>query len=153
MGAVDRYAQALADAVDAALPGWVMRSVERVLRAQDRVLDGDVAAAAADAGRRAAAEVGGAVRRLVAADVDAQTTTPLSLLRGAVRYPTEVLRAAGATPVRRDDFAVRNFPDDDYDLSPASFADLDSSVQDPGIAWGAAKAHIILRRRRSTRPG
>jgi hypothetical protein len=32
---------------------------------------------------------------------------------------------------------------------PASFADLDSTVHEPGIVWGAAKAHVVLRRRRA----
>ena len=66
-----------------------------------------------------------------------------------MRYPTEVLAAAGATPVERDDFAVRAFPDDPFDLSPAAFGDVDERLTEPGMRWGAAKAYVHLARRRS----
>ena len=65
-----------------------------------------------------------------------------------MRYPTEVLRRAGVPPVARDEFAVHAFPDDDYGLTPAAFVDIDPSLQDPGVRWGAAKAHVVLSRRR-----
>jgi hypothetical protein len=89
------------------------------------------------------------VRALLASDIDAQRTNPLSLLRGAVRYPTAVLRDAGVAPTgQRDEFAVRAFPDDVYDLAPATWTDVDESLQEPGIAWGAWKAYTHLSRRR-----
>ncbi|MEO7555966.1 MAG: hypothetical protein ABIV94_05100, partial [Acidimicrobiales bacterium] len=71
------------------------------------------------------------------------------LLRRAVRYPTAVLAAAGVPPVVRDAFAERAFPDDDYGLTPATFADVDPALHEPGLAWGAAKAHVHLSRRRT----
>jgi hypothetical protein len=49
-------------------------------------------------------------------------------------------------PVARDEFAVLAFPEDDYDLTPASFADIDPSVAEPGIIWGAMKAMEHMRR-------
>jgi hypothetical protein len=142
------YAADLAAALDAALPGWVERSVRTVLAAQGRSLD----AAGAERLRVAADEARGdgmvRLRQLLATDVDRQRTNPLSILRSLVRYPTAVLAAAGARPVPRDDFAVRNFPDDVYDLAPAAFADVDPAVHEPGLLWGAAKAHVHLARRR-----
>ena len=92
------------------------------------------------------AEVASELRALLEADIDAQTTTPLSLLRQAVRFPTEVLRAGGVPPVQRDSFAEASFPDDDYDLAPASLADVDPDLLEPGLAWGAAKAMAHRRR-------
>ena len=74
---------------------------------------------------------------------------PLALVRQAVPYPTEVLRSAGVPPVARDEFAARQFPDDDYDLAPTSFAELDPELHEPGLVWGAAKAHVHLARRRA----
>lgn len=142
---LDAVADALADAVEAAVPGWVERSVA----ARVPLLTGAVRAAAADAGRRAVADVGPQVRALLAIDVDAQQANPLALLRAAVRYPTEVLRAAGVEPGRRDEFAERAFPDDVYDLAPATWADVDPSLHERGIVWGAAKAHVVLARRRA----
>jgi hypothetical protein len=138
-------ATALADGVEAALPGWV----ERAVTSRAGVADSGVRAAIAEAGRQAAAEVGAEVRALLATDVDEQRVNPLSLLRRAVRYPTEVLRAAGVAPsTRRDEFAERAFPDDVYDLSPATWSDVDPSLHERGIVWGAAKAHVVLARRR-----
>ncbi|HEX6595944.1 MAG TPA: hypothetical protein VF045_03360 [Acidimicrobiales bacterium] len=142
MESIDEHATALADAIEAALPGWVERSVRLRLGGPT----GQVETAAAEAGRQAASEVGGAVRRLLEADIDEQATTPLALLRGAVRYPTAVLRAAGVAPVPRDAVQERLFPDDVYDLAPASFADIDPSLLEPGIRWGAAKAFVHKQR-------
>jgi hypothetical protein len=142
------YATALADALVASLPGWVERSVVEMLTSSRGGATDDERAAASEAGRRADAEVGPELRRLLAIDIDAQTTTPLAVVRGAVRYPTEVLRSFGVPPVERDDFTVSQFPDDVYDLVPRSFAEIDPSLQEPGLNWGAAKAHVHLQRRR-----
>ena len=71
----------------------------------------------------------------------AARANPLHLLRSvAVPHLTAALRDAGVAAVRRDEFAVDRFPDDVYDLSPATWSDVDESLVDPGIAWGAAKA-------------
>src|SRR5258705_7850635 len=117
MPRVDEQATALADAIEAALPGWVERSVARLMTAWQGDVDDDLRRAAAEAGRQAVVEVGPDVRSLLAADIDDQRTTPLSLLRGAVRFPTAVLAAAGVPPVRRDEQQERLFPDDVYDLA------------------------------------
>jgi hypothetical protein len=145
-GPVEEHAQALLDAVEAAVPNWVARCVERRLRDYRGVVDDEATAAAAGAGRRAQLEVASALRALLETDIDAQATTPLSILRQAVRYPTEVLRSAGVPPVQRDDFAESSFPDDDYDLAPASLADVNPELRDVGLAWGAAKAMAHRRR-------
>jgi len=146
--ALAQYAAALADGIESALGPWVERSVATV---SDRWRPGrvDLSEAAAAAGLRAATEVGGRVRSLLATDVDEQRTGPLASLRDAVRYPTEVLAEAGVPPVVRDEFAERAFPDDVYDLAPASFADLRPDLSEPGWMWGAAKAHVVLARRRA----
>ena len=139
---MEPHATALADAIVGALPGWVERCVARRLP----TLGPERQAAARAAGERAADEVGGQVRALLAADIDDQRTTPLALLRSAVRYPTEVLQAAGVPPVDRDPVQARLLPGDPYDLSPASFADIDPALAEPGMVWGAAKARAHRRR-------
>lgn len=139
----------LADAVEAALGPWVERSVARIAGAWSPGAAADLAGTAQAAGVQATEEIGGRVRALLALDVDAQPTGPLEVVRGAVRYPTEVLAAAGVPPVVRDEFAEASFPEDRYDLVPGGFRDLDESVHEPGIRWGAAKAHRILARRRA----
>lgn len=147
----DDVAERLATAVEATLPGWVERSVRQRVTQFAGVADPEVMAQAAGAGQRAAAEVGPELRRLLAADVDQQWTNPLSLLRRAVRYPTAVLRGAGVPPIVRHAYDERHFPDDEYGLTPLAFADVDPSLHDVGLAWGAAKAMAHLARHR--RPG
>lgn len=136
-----------------ALPGWVRRSVHdrwdayRAVAGPEQAGDEPVTAAA-EAGAAAVDDVIPALRDLLALDVEAQWTGPLAILRRAVAYPTAVLQAAGVPPVVRDAFAERTFPDDLYDLSPGGFADLDPDLHEPGLIWGAAKAHTVLRRRK-----
>lgn len=137
-------AQELAEGIKKALPEWVVSAVASRLAS----LSPTVREAAEAAGAAAASEVGGEVARLLAADVDDQPENPLAVLRRAVRYPTEVLAAAGAASVERDDFAIQRFPDDVYDLTPASFADIHPDLQDPGLMWGAAKAFVYRQRHR-----
>jgi hypothetical protein len=145
------YGRALADALEVALPGWVVRCVEGRWRDWSGTApDAALLEAAHVAGERARDEVGAAVRVLLAQDVDEQRLNPLALVRRAVSYPTAVLRAAGVPALVRDEFAERAFPDDLYGLSPASFADVDPALHEPGLLWGAAKAHAHLFRRRST---
>lgn len=147
--ALARYATDLADAVEAAVPAWVERSVRTVADRQGIHLD-DAAVEQARAAAGAARRDGGTrIRALLASDIDAQVGSPLAVLRSLVAYPTEVLRKAGAAPVPRDEFSVRSFPDDDYDLAPAAFADVDPALHEPGMAWGAAKAYVHLSRRRA----
>lgn len=146
---LDELARALADGIETALGPWVERSVAAIAEAYRPGLAGAVAVAARQAGAQAVADVAPEVRALLMVDVDEQRTGPLALLRRAVRYPTAVLADAEVPAVVRDEFAERAFPEDLYGLSPATFADLDPSLHEPGLAWGAAKAHVVLSRRRA----
>jgi hypothetical protein len=141
------YGSVLADRIEEALPRWVAASVARIMTAWAGTVPPSVADAASAAGIEAAREVGPRVRALLAADIDEQHSTPLATVRAlAVRHPTSVLQAAGVPPVSRDEAAETLFPDDIYDLVPASFADLDPSLVDAGLRWGAAKAFEHKRR-------
>ncbi len=135
----------LTAAVDDVVEPWVRRGVATVAAAQG--LDLEALGAATD---RAAANARDEVRAGLAAalaDPDGGSGTPLTILRRAVVHPTAVLRAAGAAPVDRDDFERRAFPDDDYRLTPAAFEDVDPTLRDPGLEWGAAQAGYHLARR------
>jgi hypothetical protein len=143
---IEAAARTLADAIEAAIPGWVTSCVERVMAGRSVPMTPEIRRAAATAGSAARDETGAAIRALLAADIDDQRSTPLTILRQAVRYPTRVLRDAGLAPVARDQFVERAFPDDVYDLTPASLADVDPGLTDPGIHWGAAKAFEHRRR-------
>jgi hypothetical protein len=135
----------LADRVIAAVPAWVARCVDTRLPRAGPERD-EVMARAGAAGRRAQQEVAANLQALLAADVDAQRSTPLAVVRQAVSYPTEVLRAAQVPPVPRDPFVSERFPDDPYGLTPASLAAVDPELGEPAIAWGAAKAMAHRRR-------
>jgi hypothetical protein len=146
--ALARYAAALADRIDEAIPGWIDRSVRRVMADQGIAVDDLAAERIRDAGRAARESGGRRVRDLLATDIDSQAANPLAVLRSLVPHATAVLASAGARPVARDEFSLRHFPDDVYDLTPASFADVDPALHEPGLVWGAAKAHVHLARRR-----
>ncbi len=88
------------------------------------------------------------LRRLLATDVDDQRTNPLSLYRDAVAAPTGFLRSIGVPPPPPDHFAAERFPDDVYRIGPAAWSDIDPSLHEPGLVWGAWKAMTVLRRRR-----
>jgi len=138
----------LAARVGAALPGWVLRCVDS--RLPPATPDRDVVMARAEgAARRARREVEVELRALLGSDVDAQRSTPLAVVRAAVSYPTEVLRAAQVPPVPRDAFVSERFPDDPYGLTPASLQAVDPVLGEAAIAWGAAKA-LAHRRRHGT---
>ncbi len=129
----------LADRVVAVLPKWVSRSVARYVPQADTV-------AVAVAGENAVAAIQSPLRRLLAADIDQQRGTPLTIIREAVQFPTEVLAAAGVAPVGRDPFTERSFPNDVYDLSPGSWTDIDESLADIGLRWSVAKAFLHRQR-------
>jgi hypothetical protein len=141
--------QALARAVDDVIEPWLVRCVERTAQRQWGACPPDLL----DAARRSASQVAPGVsqqlQQLLTTDVDDQRRNPLGVLRDAVVHATRVLAQAGVPPVRRDAFAEEAFPDDCYDLSPATWSDVDASLHEPGIVWGAWKAKVVLDRRRS----
>ena len=89
-----------------------------------------------------------ALERLLATDVDEQRDNPLSLFRRATAAPTALLKARGVPAPRLDRFAADHFPDDPYQLGPATWNDIDDEMQTPGLTWGAWKAITVLQRRR-----
>lgn len=145
----DRHGDELLAVALGVLPDWVQRSVaDRLADAgspsPDEVsgLVADAAAAAVEDARTALAE---SVRRLPGIDVG---PPPLQVFRTLVRHPTEVLRQCDVAPVVRGEFEQRAFPDDVYDLSPATWADIDPALHEPGLTWSAATAylHKVIRR-------
>lgn len=89
------------------------------------------------------------VRLLLTTDIDEQRANPLAIVRSGLGPATMLLASLGSATIERDPFAVQAFPDDVYDLAPATFGDIDESLQELGLRWGAAKAHVHLSRRRA----
>ena len=149
MTTIEETADELVAAVQQHLAGWVEREVERLCGAWSGSIAPRVRDAAVEAGQGATESIVPELRGLLELDIDDQSTNPLAILRRAVAFPTAVLRDAGVPPVVRDEFAEANFPDDPYDLTPGAFADIAAELHEPGLRWGAAKAHTHLQRRRA----
>jgi hypothetical protein len=145
---MDEYSAALASAVEAALPGWVRRCVIARLTAAGGITTPEAEELIAEAQSEALLTTMPELRAFLELDVDQQRTNPLAVLRRAVRFPTGVLAQLGVPPIRRSEFDRETFPDDVYGLSPATWSDIDESVHDPGLFWGAWKAKTVLDRRR-----
>lgn len=138
-------AEALLTAARGVVPGWLRRvtveagvrggvDVVRIEPHLDEMVD------------RAAADLLARLADLLGTDVDEQRTTPLTLLREAVGEPTRLLLELGAVPPSSPD--ADRFPDDVYRIGPAAWSDVDPSLHEPGLMWGAWKAMTILARRR-----
>ena len=140
--ALAAHAMTLVEAVDAVIGDWIRWSI--AARAPHLAVSAAADAAVDEGGAAISAEL----RSLLSLDIADQTEAPLQVLRRGTRFATAVLRKDDVPPALRDDFAARAFPDDVYDLAPASFADVHPSLHEPGLIWGAAKAHVHLRRRR-----
>jgi hypothetical protein len=139
--------------VDRELAGWVVRETERIADAWGRLEEPvrrRVATEAETAGVAARDRVLAELRALFALEPAAQAATPLEIVRTAYREPTVVLAAAGVSPVERDEFDRRSWPDDRYALVPRT---LDALRSTPGgdddgeawlqLAWGMAKAAAL----------
>ncbi len=137
------YAAALGDAFEQISGSWFIRLIEE--RLPGVTMPDDVAKQLHIAAKETTADL----RKLLAVDIAAQHVGPLEILRRSIAgVPTEVLRSANVPVAVRDEFSRSNFPNDIYGLTPASFRDVDPALHEPGLVWGAAKAHVHLRRRR-----
>ena len=76
-----------------------------------------------------------------------QRTTPLEIVRRAVRFPAAVLAERSASRQLSGTRWRQGSPDDVYDLAPGAWADVDDALAEPGLTWGAAKAYVVLARR------
>ena len=134
------------------MPTWVVGRVAFIadawgrLNADERArLDADAVAA----GDAAAVRVVALLRDFFATPAAEQRTTPLEIVRTAAGDVAAVLTAAGIPAVERGEFAERAFPDDLYDVTPATLADLGDDELGPlQLAWGLAKAKVLRADRR-----
>ena len=148
MTVLTELGQELAQELEIALPGWVEARVRFIYQAWTLDWSEEIASDAQEAGKKCATEVGLRLRELLESGIEQQDTNPMSILRSATSYPTQVLKNYDVPPIERDDFLEDTFPDDVYGLTPAAFSDFGQNAHELGIAWGAAKAHTHLSRRR-----
>jgi hypothetical protein len=127
-------------------PYWEARALALVEAWTGRPASAAEAERVRAAAARASSKAVEGLRRLLAADVDEQWTTPLDVVRRSAGELTELLATMGVAPVARDEFDERAFPDDPYGLAPRALADVDDSLQEVALVWGAAKARLHLQR-------
>mgnify|MGYP001159447301 FL=1 len=141
----------LAQELEIALPIWVEDSIRNIYQAWTGEWPQAMASEARLAGESCRTEIGPVVRELLESDVTLQQVNPMSVLRSASQYPTEVLRRNNVPHVQRDEYLEATFPEDVYGLTPTAFLDFGQAAHELGIAWGAAKAHSHLAQRRETK--
>lgn len=145
---LQEHARRLLDEVGAAFGPYLRARTRALVGTADLEEPGALAEELEAAIDAASAQALARLDSLLCTDIDAQRDTPLSVLRAAVARPTEVLLGAGVAPVDRDEHDRHLLPGDHYALAPIAFADLGEGVGEAGLMWGAAKAHVHLRRRR-----
>jgi hypothetical protein len=121
----------------------------------DRAPQADQAAARAAVSRLQAEAESNTIPNLINlldTDIDQQWTSPLEIVRSLVPSITAELQELDAPLVPRDARRIELLADDVYGITPAAFADIDESLHTLGLAWGAAKAHVHLRRHASDGP-
>jgi hypothetical protein len=153
------YGLALADAVKEAMPWFVLRTVlERVSDPTwDPVSDPDnktrLSATLREDLKRLEEtlipSVDRALRAFLTSDVDAQRTTPLTIIRNHMATLNEFLRRTGCAHADRDPFDESAFPNDVFAVGPHAWADFGAAVHEAGLRWGAAKAMAHRQRHRA----
>lgn len=138
-------ADVLLEAARRVTTAWLWRLVGEVTGGDQT--DSDDANALADAVESIASAALTELDVLLQADVERQSSTPLSVFRAATGRLTGVLHELGYPASGRPRDAAQ-FPDDVYGLVPATWSDIDDSLTQPGLVWGAWKAATILERRR-----
>ncbi len=137
------HTASLRDAMVQLVPEWAAKTV--IARSPD-----PSSAASRDAADRvrslAQTETVTELIRLLDSDIDDQWASPLEVVRSLVPALTAELEHLDAPAVPRDPRSIELMAEDVYALTPATFADIDSSLHHLGLAWGAAKAHVHLRR-------
>tara|TARA_Y100001970_G_scaffold288302_1_gene415215 strand:+ start:9407 stop:9865 length:459 start_codon:yes stop_codon:yes gene_type:complete len=138
----------LAQELEKALPRWVEVSVRDTYEACGGEWHEQIEDETLNAGLKCANDLMQELTELFGADAEQQSTNPMSVLRKAAVYPTEVLLRNGIPPLQRDEYAEMTFPQDIYDLTPTAFLDFGQRCHELGITWGAAKAHAHFAQRR-----
>lgn len=142
--------ESLLEAARAGVPDWVRRTLgAHLTEAGIDPSSEDWVRRVEDAAAATTDEVLTRLAELMGRDIDDQRSTPLQILRDATAHANRVLESAGVAPVVRDEWERRSFPEDIYRLAPAALSDVDESLHEPGLLWGAAKAHAVLARRRA----
>jgi len=145
---VDQYSTRLLETSDEVVTKWVERLIQRHCDEQ-KFSDLQAGELLSSVVWQVSDEVHSRLENLLSLDVLEQRTNPLAIFRQATRPITELLSNLGCSPVSRDEFNERSFPEDIYGLSPATWIDIDEALVEPGIEWGAWKAATVMMRKKN----
>ena len=145
---MDQYSTRLLETSDEVVTKWVERLIQRHCDEQ-KFSDPRVGELCISVIAQVSTEVHENLVELLSRDVFEQRTNPLAIFRQATRPITELLSNLGCSPVSRDEFNERSFPEDVYGLSPATWIDIDEALVEPGIEWGAWKAATVMMRKKN----
>lgn len=133
------YGNRLVDAFAADIEPWLLAVVGDRVGVHDAQLRMKI--------ETVAREVVRSITELVTADVDTPLSGPLERARRAVEPLNAALEERNVPLPSRDPIDSQMRPEDRYELGPMTFLDISEGVHQAGIAWGAAKAHLHMRRR------
>lgn len=123
------------EAFVAAFPGYIVARLAAL-----RVTPGESVAAAV---HRATTQLESELRELLTRPADAQTESPLELVRRATVPVSEALEEMGVRPIDRDDWDSEVHPDDRFGLYPATSLDLGEEAWHRHLDWGKEKAKAV----------
>lgn len=125
----------LISAIVAAFPGYIRDRLDRIGVAAGSTVEEAVAAAGLGLRRR--------LSDLLAQPSAEQTDSPLELVRAATRSVTDELVEMGLRPPTRDAWLSDQYPEDVFDLYPASSQDLGEEAWRLHLEWGKTKARTV----------
>ena len=143
------YSTRLLETMQDVTEPWLRGLVERVVSSQGLAASVDVERLERVISS-ARSDLIAALSRLLEQEAWEQRRNPLEVVRGVTTGLTAELAALGARPVPRDEFKERSFPDDVFDLAPATWSDVHPDLHEVGLEWGAWKAAAIISHRKSS---
>ena len=146
---MNSYSTRLLETMQVVTGPWLRGLVERVVSSQGLAGSVDVERLERTISS-ARSDLLAALDRLLELDAWEQPRNPLDLVRRATVALTTELTALGARPVPRDEFKERSFPDDVFDLAPATWSDVHPDLHEVGLEWGAWKAAAIISHRKAS---
>lgn len=149
---MDPYSSRLLESCRLVIEPWLNAAFDRIVVSQSLTDAVDATRRQAAVEHAAALALEG-LTTLFSLDVVAQRTNPLDILRRSTAPVTEELQRLGGSPIERDEFHLRSFPSDVFGLCPATWADIDESLVEAGIEWGAFKAASVIQRQREQSEG
>lgn len=146
---LEQYPQDLYSAVVAAVPHWISRRIEEIMK---DVATEDVAQLQdeiVEVATQVLHTVENALFEILLQDVDEQRQNPMHVIRTSINSATELLSRYEVPLPHRDEFEIKAMPNDVYAIGPLTWKDLSEDVHETGITWGAWKAAVIVSRRRN----